>query len=53
MLTGNKWDARHTAINQCMASIIRSAIIPVTIETIIAEIAPPTPDFDPPIGRMD
>ena len=37
-----EWDARHTAINQCMASIIiRPAKLPVSIETINSDIAPP------------
>ena len=36
-----------------MASIIRSAKLPVTIETLISQIAPPNPGFNPPSGRMD
>ena len=43
---------RHTAINQCIASIVRSARLPVTVETLISQIAPPAPGFNPP-GRMD
>ena len=50
---GNEWDTRHTALNQCMASIIRSAHLPVSHEIPIASLAPPRPGFLPPIGRMD
>ena len=36
-----------------MASIATSAKLPVTMETIIANIAPPRHGFNPPQGRMD
>ena len=44
---------RHTAINQCVASITRAARLPVTVETLVSQIAPPTQGFNPPTGRMD
>ena len=50
---GNEWDMRHTAINQCVASITRAARLPVTVETLVSQIAPPTQGFNPPAGRMD
>ena len=50
---GNEWYTRHTALNQCMASIIRSAHLPVSHEVTIASLAPPRPGFQPPTGRMD
>jgi len=36
-----------------MAPIIRSAQLPVSAEINLAEIAPPSPGFLPPQGRMD
>ena len=44
---GNEWDMRHTALNQCISSIVRSAKLPVSLETLISQIAPPTPGFSP------
>ena len=44
---------RHTAINQCIASIVQSARLQVPVETLVPQIAPPAPGFNPPAGRMD
>ena len=36
-----------------MASIVRSARLPVTVEALVSQIAPPNHRFTPPAGRMD
>ena len=38
---GNEWDTRHTALTQCIASITQAAKLPVSLETTIAQLAPP------------
>ena len=50
---GNEWDTRHTAINQCVAAIIRSTHLPVSSEIVISNLTPPAPGYLPPAGRMD
>ena len=44
---GSKWDMGHTALNQWISSIVRSAKLPVSLETLISQIAPQTPGFSP------
>ena len=50
---GNEWGTRHTAINQVMASIIRSSQLPVSTEIVWATLTSPPPGYQPPQGRMD
>ena len=50
---GNEWDSRHTAINQCVSAIVRSANLPVSNEILLSELTHPSPGYLPPTGRMD
>ena len=50
---GDEWDTRHTSINQVVASIVRSAQLPVSTELVLSTLTPPAPGYQPPPGRMD